>query len=50
MVNWSNELIFVLIFDVIALSFAVWWLSRRVQSKINEVNERKSKRWSREEE
>ena len=50
MVDWSNELIFVLIFDVIALSFAVWWLSRRVQSKINEVNERKSKRWQREDE
>jgi len=35
---------------VVALSFAVWWLSRRVQSKIVEVNERKSKRWIREEE
>ena len=46
----NNELIFLLIFDVLALSFAVWWLSRRVKSKIIEVNERKSKRWTREEE
>ena len=51
MVDWNNnELIFLLIFDVLALSFAVWWLSRRVKSKIIEVNERKSKRWTREEE
>ena len=50
MVDWSNELIFLLIFDVLALSFALWWLSRRVESKILEVNERQSKRWKREEE
>ena len=51
MVDWNNnELIFLLIFDVLALSFAVWWLSRRVKSKIIEVNERQSKRWEREEE
>ena len=51
MVDWNNnELIFLLIFDVLALSFAVWWLSRRVKSKIIEDNERKSKRWTREEE
>tara|TARA_B100000965_G_scaffold81686_1_gene65330 strand:+ start:259 stop:411 length:153 start_codon:yes stop_codon:yes gene_type:complete len=50
MADWSNELIFLLIFDVLALSFALWWLSRRVQSKIIEVNERQSKRWQREEE
>jgi|TARA_B100001093_G_scaffold204452_1_gene196542 regulatory protein YycI of two-component signal transduction system YycFG len=51
MVDWNNnELIFLLIFDILALSFAVWWLSRRVKSKIIEVNERKSKRWTREEE
>ena len=51
MVDWNNnELIFLLIFDVLALSFAIWWLSRRVKSKILEVNERKSKGWKRDEE
>ena len=49
MVDWNNELIFLLIFDILAFSFALWWLSRRVQSKIIEVNESKSKRWKKEE-
>tara|TARA_B100000900_G_scaffold164859_1_gene139919 strand:+ start:380 stop:535 length:156 start_codon:yes stop_codon:yes gene_type:complete len=51
MVDWNNnELIFLLIFDILALSFAIWWLSGRVKSKIKEVNERKLNRWAREEE
>ena len=49
MVDWNNnELIFLLIFDILAVTFALWWLSRRVKSKIDEVNLRKSKRWERE--
>ena len=49
MVDWSNqEFLLSLTFDIIAVTFAVWWLSRRVKSKIDEVNLRKSKRWERE--
>ncbi|MDE0953092.1 MAG: hypothetical protein OR994_00295 [Candidatus Poseidoniales archaeon] len=51
MIDWSDkELVRLLILDVLALSFALWWLSRRVKSKIHEVNHRRSKRWEKEEE
>lgn len=51
MVDWTDqEFLLILIFDILAVSFALWWLSGRVKSKIDEVNERKSKRWAIEEE
>ena len=51
MIDWTDkELLLFLIFDILAVSFALWWLSGRVRSKIDEVNERKSKRWVIEEE
>ena len=51
MIDWGNkELVRLLIFDILAISFALWWLSRRVKSKIDEVNLRRAKRWVREEE
>ena len=51
MIDWTDkELLLILVFDILAVSFAVWWLSGRVRSKIDEVNERKSKRWVIEEE
>ena len=51
MIDWTDkELLLILIFDILAVSFALWWLSGRVRSKIDEVNERKSKRWVIEEE
>lgn len=51
MIDWgNNELVRLLIFDILAISFALWWLSRRVKSKIDEVNLRRAKRWVREEE
>jgi len=49
MIDWQDkELVRLLIFDILAICFAVWWLARRVKSKIDEVNKRKSKRWERE--
>ena len=51
MIDWSDkELVRLLIFDILAITFAVWWLSRRVKSKIEEVNKRRAKRWERDEE
>ena len=51
MIDWTDkELLLFLIIDILAVSFALWWLSGRVRSKIDEVNERKSKRWAIEEE
>ena len=51
MIDWTDkELLLILVFDILAVSFALWWLSGRVRSKIDEVNERKSKRWVIEEE
>lgn len=51
MIDWSDkELVLLLIFDILAITFAVWWLSRRVKSKIEEVNKRRAKRWERDEE
>jgi len=38
-------LIAFLIFDVIALSIALWWLGSRVRSKFDEVEERHRRRW-----
>jgi len=50
MIDWSDkELVRLLVFDILAITFAVWWLSRRVKSKIDEVNQRRAKRWEREE-
>ena len=49
MVDWTDqEFLLILIFDILAVTFALWWLSRRVKSKIDEVNLGKSKRWERE--
>ena len=49
MVDWTDqEFLLILIFDILAVTFALWWLSLRVKSKIDEVNLRKSKRWERE--
>ncbi|MBL6883986.1 MAG: hypothetical protein ISR09_06345 [Candidatus Thalassarchaeum sp.] len=51
MIDWTDkELLLILIFDILAVSFAVWWLSGRVRSKIDEVNQRRSKRWKKDEE
>ena len=51
MVDWTDqEFLLILIFDILAVTFALWWLSGRVKSKSDEVNERKSKRWAIEEE
>ncbi|MFL2959267.1 MAG: hypothetical protein ACJZ5P_04365 [Candidatus Thalassarchaeaceae archaeon] len=30
-----------LIFDIIAISLAVWWISRKLKSKLEEVENRK---------
>tara|TARA_B100001094_G_scaffold214740_1_gene208795 strand:+ start:3336 stop:3449 length:114 start_codon:yes stop_codon:yes gene_type:complete len=30
-----------LIFDIIAISLAVWWISRKLKSKLEEVEKRK---------
>ena len=38
-------LIAFLIFDVIALGIALWWLGSRVRSKFDEVEERHRRRW-----
>ncbi len=38
-------LIAFLIFDVIALGIAFWWLGSRVRSKFDEVEERHRRRW-----
>ena len=41
-------LIAFLIFDLIALSIAIWWLGSRVRSKLDEVEKRHLRRWGNE--
>ena len=49
MIDWTDkELLLILTIDILAVSFAIWWLSGRVRSKIDEVNQRRSNRWERE--
>ncbi|MEC7100592.1 MAG: hypothetical protein VYA94_02780 [Candidatus Thermoplasmatota archaeon] len=33
-----------LIFDVVAISIAIWWITRKLKSKLQEVEDRKSRK------
>jgi len=42
MVDFSDtRFVAFLIFDIIAISLAVWWISRKLKSKLEEVENRK---------
>ncbi|MEC8913656.1 MAG: hypothetical protein VYA52_00315 [Candidatus Thermoplasmatota archaeon] len=44
MVYWTDtEFLVVLVFDIVAIVFAVWWISGRFTAKLREVEERKSR-------
>ena len=41
MVDWSDSQFLTLLFiDILAIVFAVWWLSKKFTSKMREVEER----------
>jgi len=45
MVDWTDtEFLVVLVFDIAAIVFAVWWISGRFTSKMREVEERMSRK------
>tara|TARA_Y100000996_G_scaffold383566_1_gene339604 strand:+ start:991 stop:1131 length:141 start_codon:yes stop_codon:yes gene_type:complete len=45
MVDFSDtEFLAILIFDIIAISLAVWWISRKLMSKLEEVENRKKRK------
>jgi hypothetical protein len=46
MADWSNpELIKALVISIIGLGVGVWWISSRIHSKIEQVEERQSGLW-----
>ncbi len=45
MVDFSDtRFLAILIFDIIALTLAVWWISRKLTSKLEEVENRKKRK------
>ncbi len=44
MVDWTDtEFLAVLVFDIVAIVIAVWWISGRFTAKLREVEDRKSR-------
>ncbi|MEO2221590.1 MAG: hypothetical protein ABGX29_01540 [Candidatus Poseidoniia archaeon] len=51
MIDFTNgKLMAFILFDILGLSFAIWWLGGRVKSKISEVEKRQEKAWHKNEE
>tara|TARA_Y100001970_G_scaffold287137_1_gene411038 strand:- start:3808 stop:3972 length:165 start_codon:yes stop_codon:yes gene_type:complete len=47
MVDWTDpEFLQALLISILGISISVWWLSTRILSKIEEIEERKSKKKS----
>ncbi|MEC9478396.1 MAG: hypothetical protein VX666_04480 [Candidatus Thermoplasmatota archaeon] len=44
----NDELLFLLIFNILGIGLAVWFISTRLRAKLAEVEERKARRWKRE--
>ncbi|HJM30183.1 MAG: hypothetical protein QF365_03050 [Candidatus Thalassarchaeaceae archaeon] len=43
--NWGKEELGLIIFNLIGISIAIWFLSSRLRSKLEEVERRKARRW-----
>ena len=43
----DREFLFLVIFNLVGVGVAVWFLSTRLRAKVLEVEERKARRWKR---